>query len=292
MGAFKPMATGAAAGMSAAICTQPVDTLNFRVQVARAEGKTVSPFAIASKTVRNEGILVFYKALSAGILRHVIYTGGRFGLFDTLLERSKNPMFDSVPGFAKKAFCAMTIGGLAAAAANPADLSLVRMQADSLLPVAERRNYRGVFHAITTIRRTEGVGGLFKGVSATSVRAMFSTFGSLAFNAQAKEMLQEAGAPGPVPVIGGCLIAGFASAFFSLPFDFVKTQVQRMKPDPLTGEMPYTGPLDCAAKQFKAGGPLRFWSGLPTYYLKMAHQVGVALLVQDSVKGLWIRMGV
>merc|ERR1712187_993169 len=91
--AFKPMATGAAAGMSAAICTQPVDTLNFRVQVARAEGKTVSPFAIASQTVRNEGILVFYKALSAGILRHVIYTGGRLGLFDVALQRSNDPMF-------------------------------------------------------------------------------------------------------------------------------------------------------------------------------------------------------
>merc|ERR1711862_814070 len=52
----------------------------------------------------------------------------------------------------------------------------------------------------------------------------------------------EAGAPGPVPVIGGSLIAGFASAFFSLPFDFVKTQVQKMKPDPVTGEMPYKGP--------------------------------------------------
>merc|ERR1719436_164195 len=58
--AFKPMATGAAAGMSAAICTQPMDTLNLRVQVARAEGKTVSPFAIASQTVKNEGVLVFY----------------------------------------------------------------------------------------------------------------------------------------------------------------------------------------------------------------------------------------
>merc|ERR1712186_19849 len=222
----------------------------------------------------------------------VIYTGGRFGLFDTLIERSRDPMGDSVPGFAKKSFCAITAGGVAAAAGNPADLSPIRMQADSLLPAAQRRNYRNVVHAMTTIARTEGVGGLFKGASLTSTRAMGSTFGTLAFNAQAKEMLQDAGAPAPVPVIGGCLVAGFASAFFSLPFDFVKTQVQKMKPDPVTGEMPYKGPLDCAAKQLKAGGPLRFWSGLPTYYLKMAPQVGVALLVQETVKSMWVRMGI
>merc|ERR1712187_189844 len=72
-----------------------------------------------------------------------IYTGGRFGLFDTLMERSQDPMFDAVPGFAKKSLCAITAGGLAAAAGNPADLSLIRMQADSLLPAAQRRNYRG-----------------------------------------------------------------------------------------------------------------------------------------------------
>jgi len=153
-------------------------------------------------------------------------------------------------------------------------------------------HYRNVFHAFTTIAKTEGAKGLFKGVSTTSTRAMASTFGTLAFNAQAKEMLQEAGAPGPLPVIGGSLIAGFASAFFSLPFDFVKTQVQRMKPDPVSGEMPYKGPLDCAAKQLQAGGILRFWAGFPTYYAKMAPQVGIALIMQSQFKQLWQSMGV
>merc|ERR1712056_75581 len=290
--AFKPLVTGALAGMVATTCTQPLDTLKVRVQVAAASGKSVSPLTVLSNTLKHEGPLVLYKGLSAGLMRQVIYTGGRFGLFDVLIDRSKDPMFDSVPGFAKKSFGAITAGGLAAAAGNPADLSLIRMQADSLLPVEQRRNYRGVVHAVSTITRTEGVRGLFKGASLTSTRAMGSTFGTLAFNAQAKEMLQDAGAPAPVPVIGGCLVAGFASAFFSLPFDFVKTQVQKMKPVPVTGEMPYNGPLDCAAKQVKAGGILRFWAGFPTYYMKMAPQVGIALLMQDQIKGLWKTMGI
>merc|ERR1719188_913724 len=290
--AFKPLVTGALAGMVATTCTQPLDTLKVRVQVAAASGKSVSPLTVASKTIKDEGCLVFYKGLSAGLMRQVIYTGGRFGLFDTLMERSQDPMFDAVPGFAKKSLCAITAGGLAAAAGNPADLSLIRMRADSLLPAAQRRNYRGVGHAMATIARTEGVRGLFKGASLTSTRAMGSTFGTLAFNAQAKEMLQDAGAPGAVPVIGGSLIAGFASAFFSLPFDFLKTQVQKMKPDPVTGEMPFKGPFDCAAKQLKAGGILRFWAGFPTYYVKMAPQVGIALVMQDQIKSMWRTMGI
>merc|ERR1712137_892598 len=194
--ACKPLVTGALAGMTATTCTQPLDTLKVRVQVAAASGKSVSPFTVASQTVRNEGALVFYKGLSAGLMRQVIYTGGRFGLFDTLIERSRDPMFDSVPGFAKKSICAITAGGVAAAAANPADLSLIRMQTDSLLPAAQRRNYRNVVHAMATIARTEGVGGLFKGASLTSTRAMGSTFGTLAFNAQAKEICRKQVLPG------------------------------------------------------------------------------------------------
>merc|ERR1712060_655044 len=81
---FKPLVTGALAGMVATTCTLPLDTLKVRVQVAAASGKSVSPFTVGSQTVKTEGALVFYKGLSAGLMRQVIYTGGRFGLFDTL----------------------------------------------------------------------------------------------------------------------------------------------------------------------------------------------------------------
>merc|ERR1712232_682700 len=109
---------------------------------------------------------------------------------------------------------------------------------------------------------------------------------------QAKEMLEDAGAPAPVPVIGGCLIAGCAASVLSLPFDFVKTQVQKMKPDPVSGEMPYKGTLDCAAKQVKVGGVLRLWAGLPTYYMKMAPSIGIMLIMQDQIKAMWKTMGI
>jgi len=119
----KPVVTGALSGMTAVCCTQPLDSLKVRVQVAAAVGKNASPFTIASETFRNECPFVLYKGLSAGLMRQVIYTGGRFGLFDSLMEQSQDARFDSLPGFAKKSFCALTAGGLAAAAANPADLS-------------------------------------------------------------------------------------------------------------------------------------------------------------------------
>merc|ERR1712228_1154853 len=241
--------------------------------------------------VRNEGFLSLYSGLSAGLTRQVVYTGARLGLFDIFTEKSKDPAYNSVPGFAKKSICALGAGGIAAVAGNPADLALIRMQADSMLPEAERRNYRGVFHALGSIASTDGPLGLFKGAMPTATRAMALNFGMLAFNAQAKELLQGAGAPAGIQVFGASAIAGFAASAFSLPFDFVKTQIQKMKPDPVTGEMPFKGPIDCAMKQVQKGGIFRLWAGFPTYYFRIAPHAMITLIAQDRVKDLWKSMG-
>merc|ERR1719277_625414 len=242
--------------------------------------------------IKEEGFLAMYAGLGAGLTRQVVYTGARLGLFDIFTEMSNDKAYASVPGFAKKSFCALGAGGIAAILGNPADLALIRMQSDSMLPVAERRNYSGVGHALSSIATKEGPAALFKGAVPTATRAMALSFGMLAFNAQAKEMLQSAGAPGTVQVFGASAIAGFAASAFSLPFDFVKTQIQKMKPDPVTGEMPYKGSLDCAMKQVQKGGILRFWSGFPTYYLKVAPHAMITLIAQDRVKAIWKSMGV
>merc|ERR1712151_301972 len=164
------------------------------------------------------------------------------------------------------------------------------MQSDSTLPEAERRNYRGVGHALTSIASSEGPAGLFKGAMPTATRAMALNFGMLAFNAQGKEMLKGAGAPEPVQVFGASAIAGFFASFFSLPFYFVKTQIQKMKPDPVTGEMPFKGPVDCAMKQVQTGGITRLWAGFPTYYFRIAPHAMITLIAQDQVKRMWSQM--
>jgi len=261
------------------------------IQLGAAEGGSTSPVTIATQMLKNEGFMAMYAGLGAGLTRQVVYTGARLGLFDVFTEKSKDKAYDSVPGFAKKSVCAVGAGGIAALAGNPADLALIRMQADSMLPAEQRRNYRGVFHALGSIAGTDGPLGLFKGAAATASRAMALNFGMLAFNAQAKEMLQAAGAPGAVQGIGAPAIAGFFASFFSLPFDFVKTQIQKMKPDPVTGEMPFKGPIDCAMQQIKMGGITRLWAGFPTYYFRIAPHAMITLIAQDKIKGLWGQLG-
>ena len=48
----------------------------------------------------------------------------------------------------QKAVAGLTAGGLGALVGSPADLSLIRMQADATVPLAQRRNYKGVGDAM------------------------------------------------------------------------------------------------------------------------------------------------
>jgi len=287
--ASKPFLTGSLAGCMATSCIQPIDMVKVRIQIGGAEGGSTSPLEVTKKLLREDGVAGFYKGLSAGLTRQVFYTGARLGLYDMFTEAAKTPG-EKMP-FWKTTVCALTAGGLAAVIGNPADLSLVRMQADTMLPEAERRNYRGVGHALTSTIRDEGMGGLFKGAVPTATRAMALNFGMLGFNSLAKDQLQAAGVTGPAQLFGASAIAGFFASAFSLPFDYVKTQVQKMKPDPVTGELPFKGPIDCAMQQVKTGGITRLWTGFPTYYVRIAPHAMITLIAQDQVKKMWGTMG-
>ena len=172
------------------------------------------------------------QGLSAGLLRQATYTTARLGIHAKIVDYLKEANKGAPLPLAQKAGAGLAAGGLGAMFGSPADLSLIRMQADKTLPVNERRNYTGVVHALSDIVKKEGVGGLFTGAGTTSIRAMALNMGMLASNDQAKEMMKENNITGFPATLGASAIAGFFASFFSLPFDYVKTQLQKQKPLP------------------------------------------------------------
>lgn len=287
--AVKPFVTGSMAGMFATCVIQPIDMVKVRIQLAAAGqgGSATGPVAIAQNILKNEGVAGFYQGLTAALTRQCLYTGARLGMFDEFTKLAKSEKEKVLP-FWKLAGCAVTAGGLAAVVGNPADLALIRMQADSLLPEAERRGYKNIGDALRLIVKTEGVGGLFGGVVPTMYRAIAQNFGMLAFNAKAKDLMEQykIGSDGTRVFAAAC-IGGFAASVFSLPFDYVKTQIQKMKPDPVTGQMPFKGPFDCAMQQIRQKGPMTFYAGFPVYYIRIAPHAMISLIMQDKIKKMW-----
>ena len=81
----------------------------------------------------------------------------------------------------------MASGGIAVCIGTPFDIALVRLQSDSMAPVAERKNYKNVFDALTRTASEEGAGALYKGLAPNILRGMSMNVGMLACYDQAKE---------------------------------------------------------------------------------------------------------
>jgi solute carrier family 25 oxoglutarate transporter 11 len=91
----------------------------------------------------------------------------------------------------QKALCGLTAGAIGASVGSPADLALIRMQADATLPEAQRRHYKNAFHALSRIVSDEGVLALWKGAGPTVVRAMALNMGMLASYDQSVELFKD-----------------------------------------------------------------------------------------------------
>ncbi|KAL2162190.1 hypothetical protein VTH06DRAFT_7103 [Thermothelomyces fergusii] len=286
MRAALPFINGGISGMVATTVIQPVDMIKVRIQLAgegKAGGPKPTPLSVTREILASGKALDLYTGLSAGLLRQAVYTTARLGFFDTFMGRltSRAKAKGQSVGFAERAGAGLAAGGLAAMVGNPADLALIRMQSDGLKPVAERKNYKSVIDALGSIARSEGIGALWAGAAPTVVRAMALNFGQLAFFSEAKAQLKARTSwSGNAVTLSASAIAGFFASFFSLPFDFVKTRLQKQSRGP-DGKLPYNGMADCFAKVAKQEGLLRFYRGFGTYYVRIAPHAMVTLIVAD-----------
>ena len=275
MRAALPFINGGLSGMVATTVIQPVDMIKVRIQLAGegvSGGPKPTPLSVTREILASGKARDLYTGLSAGLLRQAVYTTARLGFFDTfmgsLTARAK-AKGNSI-GFGERATAGLAAGGLAAMIGNPADLALIRMQSDGLKPVAERKNYRSVIDALSGIARSEGIAALWAGAAPTVVRAMALNFGQLAFFSEAKAQLKTRTTwSANAQTLSASAIAGFFASFFSLPFDFVKTRLQKQSRGP-DGKLPYKGMVDCFAKVAKQEGVMRFYRGFGTYYVRIA----------------------
>ncbi|KAL6339041.1 hypothetical protein AAG906_024192 [Vitis piasezkii] len=174
----------------------------------------------------NEALQSFHKGLSAGLLRQATYTITRLGLFKVLTNKAVAANNGKPLPLYQKALCGVTAGAIGAIVGSPADSSLIR-------------------------------------TSLTAVQAMTLNMGMLASYDQSVEFFKDfLGLGEASTVVGPSAVSGFFASTFSLPFDYVKTQIQKMQPD-ASGKYPYTNSLDCAMKTLKYGGPLKFHTGFP-----------------------------
>ena len=286
---WKGFAEGGMASMIAGFATHPLDLIKVRMQLQgeataspvlayaidgrRAHAAAVAPrqpgpFSVGLSVARSEGMQALYSGVSATVLRQFLYSSTRLGLYEYLKNEWRDPTQHQGSGLSlsKKVTAALVAGASGAVVGNPADLAMVRMQADGRLPFQERRNYTGVGNALVRMVKQDGVMSLWTGSAPTVTRAMLVTAAQLATYDQIKDTVTEYHL---VPeglatqVVASCG-AGVLASVASNPIDVVKTRVMNMKVA-AGGTPPYKSALDCAVKTVRAEGPMALYKGfIPT----------------------------
>jgi len=285
----KNFVRGGLAGMFGTCCVQPIDLIKVRIQLrSEAKGKTgkisLNPFTVMKELYVEGGLTKFYTGIDSALCRQATYTTTRMGLYQTffaMLKERKKPGQNLA--FWEKALISLGAGACAAMVGNPFDLALIRMQADNTLPLEQRRNYKHVIDAIMKTVKGEGITGLWKGAVPTVWRAMALNFGMLGPYDEAKERLQPHIKNVTALSLSSSAIAGFFAAFFSLPFDNIKTKLQKQRAR-ADGTMPYKGFFNCMLKTIGNEGILKLWIGFGTYYVRIAPHAMITLLTTDFLR--------
>lgn len=153
---------------------------------------------------------------------------------------------------------------------TPAEVALIRMTADGRLPLAERRNYKGVFNALMRITTEEGVATLWRGCIPTMGRAMVVNAAQLASYTQAKQYLASTGyfTEGIKLHFVASMMSGFITTVASMPVDIAKTRLQNMKVS-ADGKAEYRGTIDVLSRVVKQEGLFALWKGFTPYFCRL-----------------------
>lgn len=173
---------GLAAAGSLSIC-YPLDFARTRLASDVGSGKKTFEGIgdCIKKTVANQGVAGLYNGFGASVAGVVVYRGLQMGFMDSIM--GLNP-WQKDRGFLGLVTCfvAAQFAGVAARPFNyPFDTVRRRLQMESEKPMAERM-YKGTLHCATTIVKTEGIAGLYKGIVADVVRGAGSALVLVAYD--------------------------------------------------------------------------------------------------------------
>lgn len=246
----------------------------------------LGPISVGIKILQTEGIVALYSGVSASVLRQSVYSTTCMGLYDLMKQNWSDPDSGNMP-LMRKIAAGLIAGGIGSAIGNPADVAMVRMQADGRLPISQRRNYKSVFDAITQMARQEGVTSLWRGSALTVKRAMIVAATQLSSYDQIKETLIGKGVmrDGVGTHVTASFAAGFMAAVASTPVDVVKTRVMNMKVE-IGKPPPYSGALDCAMKTVRAEGFMALYKGFVPIISRQGPYTVVLFVTLEQVKKL------
>jgi hypothetical protein len=308
LSSFGMCISGGLASIVASTVTHPLDLIKVRFQLTNELVKANTHPSIIGTAINiykyENGIQGFYNGLTATILRQSIYSTTRFGFYDKLknlrLQHSNNS--NKTITVADRLLLGSASGMLAGLLSSPADLVMVRMQADKKKPPNLRRNYRNAIDGLHQIYSQEGLFSLWRGCAPNVWRGTIVTCSQFASYESFKSLLLHNSfiqqrifnfRDNLFTHFVASLQAGVIAATVCSPIDVIRTRmmntnnVQLAANNQLTLAQPqYHSIADVTKKIFRIEGLRGFYKGWLAYYIRVGPHVTLMFMFFEQFQQL------
>ncbi|KAK1358291.1 Mitochondrial arginine transporter BAC2 [Heracleum sosnowskyi] len=262
----KEFVAGGFGGVAGVVSGYPLDTVRIRQQ--QSGGGSRSAFSIFRNVVAKDGVYALYKGMGAPLASVTIQNALVFQTYALLSRACDSSVHPTDPPSYKGVFLgAFGTGAIQSLILSPVELVKIRLQLQGIVPnkAEQAQNFNGPTSVVKGIYRTEGLRGIYRGLTVTVLRDA----PSYAFYFFTYEYVREQLHPGcrksgqetckTMLMAGG--LAGVASWTCCYPLDVVKTRLQSQSP---SSPLKYNGIVDCLQKSVRQEGYRVLFRGLGT----------------------------
>ncbi|WKY01413.1 hypothetical protein Q1695_015424 [Nippostrongylus brasiliensis] len=261
------------------ICiTFPTEYVKTQLQLDERSGKPKfkGPVDCLKQTVKGHGFFGLYRGLSVLLYGSIPKSSFRFGTFEFLKGKAVDDRGNLTP--LMRLACGLGAGiSEAVFAVTPMETVKVKFIHDQGLP---NPRFKGFVHGVGCIVKDEGIGGIYKGVTAT----MAKQGSNQAIRFFVMETLKDWYRGGDnsktisKPIIGLMgATAGLCSVYGNTPIDVVKTRMQGLE------AKKYKNSIDCAVQIWKKEGFFAFYKGTVPRLSRVVLDVAITFMIYDSI---------
>ncbi|XP_029446266.1 mitochondrial glycine transporter isoform X2 [Rhinatrema bivittatum] len=219
---LKAFLCGSISGTCSAFLFQPLDLIKTRLQTlqppVRGSGQ-VGMMALLMRVIRTESLLGLWKGVSPSFVRCIPGVGL---YFSTLYAMKQHFFSDCAPTALENVLLGASSRTIAGVCIQP--ITVVKTRYES-----GRYCYGSVYRALSSIYSTEGIRGLFSGLTATLLRdAPFSGIYLMFYTQTKKTVPHDHLNPALTPLVNfSCgVLAGICASITTQPADVIKTHMQ------------------------------------------------------------------
>ncbi|XP_060533629.1 putative tricarboxylate transport protein, mitochondrial [Cylas formicarius] len=227
------------------------------------------------KTVKSHGFFGLYRGLSVLLYGSIPKSAVRFGAFETFKGAMIQPDGTLSPG--GRLLCGLGAG------VSEAIFAVTPMETVKVKFINDQRSanprFKGFFHGVGIIIKEQGIGGVYKGLTATIMKQGSNQAIRFFVMESLKDLYKGGDQEKKVPkwLVGlfGA-VAGAASVFGNTPLDVVKTRMQGLEASK------YKNTLDCTIQIWKNEGAWAFYKGTVPRLGRVCLDVAITFVIYDS----------